>query len=286
MPACRLYQHGITASIENMGNPNPPKRGNATGWSPAAARRNTNFLRSVDETQLTGIGVALTLTIRDCPESPDTWRKLTRAWIERQARSSNPLIRLHWVMEFQRRGVPHLHCAAWYEPKGEDEKTALSNCSVKAVLDWFSLAQKHGTDLKGQYVRKIDGAVGWFQYMSKHCSRSHKHYQRQKDSVPAAWASCPRVWGHRGDWVTHDPLKVEINHRTFHALRRAVRNLRISQCRSAKQVDHRQLSYLRRILKCNEPEKSAVRPVSEWMSVEQQAQLLEACHREPVNRAG
>jgi len=282
MPACRLYQHGITASIENMGNPNPPIRGNVTGWSPGAARRNTNFLRSVDETALSGEGCALTLTVAKCPDSPDTWRRLTESWIKRQTRSSYQLIRLHWVMEFQRRGVPHLHCAAWYDSKADDPKQVNGQARTKAVIDWLQLAEPIcGAGIKAQYAREIDGAVGWFQYMAKHCSRSHKHYQRQRAQIPASWASCPRVWGHRGDWVTHDPLKVEINHRTFHALRRAVRNMRIAECRSADKVDYRQLSYLRRILKCNEPDKSAVRPVSEWMSINQQSQLLEACHRSP-----
>lgn len=267
MPAITFYRHGLTASFPNMGNPNPPKRGRVTGWSAAAARRNVVFLRSVDERTLSGHGYAITLTVRDCPPSSKAWSDAVVAWCRRQERAG--LIRLHWVMEFQRRGVPHLHAAAWYaEPQ-----------DLKPVLDWLQVAEAFGVGDKGQHMRPIEGVVGWFQYMAKHCSRSKKHYQRQRDSLPAEWASTGRVWGHRGQWTLVEPEAARVAPETFYRLRRLARQMRIAEARQALPLNSRQVGYLRRILKCSDMKRSAVRPVSEWVTVEQQRQLLEAASR-------
>ena len=60
-----------------------------------ATRRNTEFLMSVRTDQLTGAGVAITLTVRDCPPSAEDWHKLRRAWEKRMVRAG--MVRLHWV---------------------------------------------------------------------------------------------------------------------------------------------------------------------------------------------
>ena len=69
-----------------------------------ATRRNTEFLMSVKTDQLTGAGVALTLTVRDCPPTADDWHRLRRAWEKRMVRAG--MLRLHWVTEWQRREFP------------------------------------------------------------------------------------------------------------------------------------------------------------------------------------
>lgn len=280
MPAITFYRHGLTASIPNMaGNPNPPKRGKVTGWSAGAARRNTNFLRSVDETTLDGYGLAVTLTIRDCPPTAKAWSNLIRAWIERQKRSG--MVRLHWVTEFQRRGVPHLHVAVWYpfQIEGESEIESVSRIFLRqtqTVDDWIAIAKDYGAGPKGQKWRKIEGAVGWFQYMAKHCSRSKFHYQRQREALPEGWQTTGRVWGHRGDWTTIDPATADVDQRTFWKLRRLVKRARIAEARQYLPINAKQVGKLRRVLKCSHRPTSEVRPVSEWMSEDKQQALLAA----------
>ena len=73
------------------------KRGEVEGWSLGATRRNTEFLMSVKTDQLTGAGVALTLTVRDCPPTADDWHRLRRAWEKRMVRAG--MLRLHWIVK-------------------------------------------------------------------------------------------------------------------------------------------------------------------------------------------
>lgn len=247
MRTFRLYRHGLTLGTSGTHNRKPGKRGKVSGWSDGAARRNTAFLRSVIEPDLTGVGIALTLTLRHCPPSADDWKRLLAAWIDRQRKAG--LIRLHWVMEFQRRGVPHLHVAAWYSPDSiKSVSFSLSSspsyydlkragdalkAASAAVSDWLHLSARYGSGPKGQQARPIDGAVGWFVYMAKHCSRGRKHYQRQRDAHPDAWSACPRVWGHRGSWPIEEPSTGILSDRQFYRLRRLVRSFNVSKAREA-----------------------------------------------------
>jgi len=229
----------------------PGKRGKVTGWSPGAARRNVAFLRSVDETTLDGLGLALTLTVRDCPSTASDWSSSLKSWVERQRRAG--MIRLHWVMEFQRRGVPHLHVAAWYDPDRiatDDLSKSLSGfpavqgrdpawtenhrfAGILAVADWVDITGKFGTGSKGQHARPIADEVGWFMYLAKHCGRGRKHYQRQQDNLPAAWKSSPRVWGKSGTWETIDPADATLTRRQWYTLRRLVRRQRVARARAS-----------------------------------------------------
>ena len=151
-------------------------RGDVQGWSEGATRRNTEFLMSVREDRLQGVGYALTLTLRDCPPTADAWHKARRAWEARMRRSG--MIRLHWVTEWQRRGVPHLHCAIWFEDR---QKISL------ALAAWVAVASEYGASEKGQHGRYIDGPIGWFQYLAKHAARGVKHYQLSIETVPPSW---------------------------------------------------------------------------------------------------
>jgi len=217
----KLYRHGVTmATLPGKIVGATAKRGNCVGWSSDAARRNANFLRSVDERELDGYGYAVTLTVRECPATPEAWTKAQRAWIERQSRAG--MMRLHWVVEMQRRGVPHLHAAIWYRDAPD---------AVKILRDWIDIAAPWSPSPKGQHVKPIEGVVGWFAYMSKHCSRSHKHYQRQRESLPDAWEKSPRVWGYRGGWKLVEPVPVSVSGSEFYRMRRLLRRRRISQAR-------------------------------------------------------
>ena len=105
MPVITVYQHGQSSGTPPMRNDHQrAKRDDVTGWSDKTARSNTRFLQSVSLDGLSGHGFAFTLTLRDCPESHDDWHKIRKAFTMRLQRSG--MIRLHWVTEWQRRGVP------------------------------------------------------------------------------------------------------------------------------------------------------------------------------------
>lgn len=297
-------------------------RGKVSGWSPGAARRNVAFLRSVDERTLTGVGLAITLTVRDCPPSAAAWRRAVKIWIDRQARVG--LLRLHWVMEFQRRGTPHLHVAAWYEEGIEHlpgpEVVALHKdmhgagddhvaAGLQAVRDWLTVTKDFGSGAKGQQVRPLVGPVGWFRYLAKHCGRGRQHYQRQQEALPKSWESVPRVWGYRGSWDLQEPATAELTGKQWFQLRRLARRLRVAEarqglpCGSWREMEARhpllsrdilrgwggrpgssesfggkirRVRFARRMLRCTERKRSEVQGISEWLTEQQQANLLRA----------
>jgi hypothetical protein len=241
-------------------------RGEIGGWSVAATRRNTGFLRTINEKRLSGAGVALTLTLRDCPPTSDEWHRLRRAWIERMRRAG--MIRLHWVTEWQRRGVPHLHGAIWFPDRYE------MSIPVQA---WCEVAGDYGAGMKGQHVRIIDGPIGWFQYLSKHAARGVKHYQRNSDSIPAEWQKkTGRVWGHVGEWPTMEPVRIELQDQHgdggYFAFRRMVRSWRIADARAEKNAFR--IRQARTMLKAPTIERSRITPVSEWIGAAGALQFL------------
>lgn len=235
-----------------MNSHNRAPRGEVSGWTDGATRRNTRFLYSIREHELDGNGFAITLTVRDCPPSAAEWTRMRNAWIHRMKRAG--MIRLHWVTEWQRRGVPHLHCAIWFPP--DQQATVLSA--------WIDIAKQYGATDRGQHGRVIDGPVGWFQYLSKHAARGAKHYQRSSANLPEAWQKkTGRMWGHWGDWPAREAIRLELELDGFHALRRLVRAWRLADARASGDVYR--IRSARSMLTSNSPTQSAVRGVSEWV---------------------
>lgn len=267
MPVLKAYRHGITGGVPPMNNSHQRvRRGNVEGWSEGATRRNTAFLRSIREDRLTGAGVALTLTLRDCPPTARDWHRLRRAWEMRMHRAG--MLRLHWVTEWQRRGVPHLHCALWFP-----------NCydTITPIDAWCDLAEQYGAGRRGQHGRKIDGPIGWFQYLSKHAARGVKHYQRDSENIPEGWQSrTGRVWGKSGDWPIREAVRINLEDQHgdggWFAFRRLVRSWRVAEARAAG--DAYRLRAAREMLRCDDQPLSRVRGVSEWIPQQVQDGLL------------
>jgi len=243
------------------------KRGTVQGWSEGATRRNTAFLRSIREDQLNdGPGYALTLTLRHCPATPAEWHKLRRTWEKRMSRLG--MIRLHWVTEWQKRGVPHLHAAIWFP----DPYTA-----QKAITAWVDVAAPYGASERGQHLRMIDGPIGWFQYLSKHASRGVKHYQRNPEGIPPHWqGNTGRIWGKSGEWPISAPSRINLQNergdRGFFAFRRLVRSWRTADARG--KGDARRAYYARTMLRCHVLENSRIRGLSEWIPQDVQYAML------------
>lgn len=264
MPRLSVSRHGLKAAKMRLqeGAVGGGLRGEVGGWSIKATRRNTDFLRSIDERKLTGAGVALTLTVRDCPPTSDDWHRLRKNWQDRMRRAG--MVRIHWVTEWQRRGVPHLHVAIWW-PDCYDLATP--------IRAWLELAEPYGAGLKGQHGKPIDGPVGWFQYLSKHAARGVKHYQRSGDNMPTGWQEkTGRVWGYGGDWPLQEPVDVQLDDEGFYAFRRLVRSWRIGNARASG--DKVREIHAKRMLRHHDPKISALRPVSEWCSQSQTLMFL------------
>lgn len=221
----------------------PPRRGKIIGWTQNAARRNKRFLQSVEPDDLSGFGMAFTLTVSKCPESPEAWTRALNLILKRFRRWGS--IRFHWVIEWQKRGHPHFHGIVYFDDDVARE-IFVSRCSpehwdsaryywpvwrktyghLELERAWTCLengvAGQWGASWEGQHIEFITNISGWAQYLSKHASRGADHYQRQKDNLPKGWKSSGRLWAKGGDWPTYE-VSVVADMRTFWRFRRALR---------------------------------------------------------------
>lgn len=256
MPKLSLYPNGCTAGVAPSSTRSPRAlRDVVAGWSATSCRNNTKFLYSVHAPDLSGQGIAVTLTLKDCPPTSDHWHRIRRKLEHRLRRLG--LIRGHWVTEWQRRGVPHLHGALYFPQATPGLRTAL-------VDAWLKVAADCRPGRLAQYILPITDAVGWFGYVSKHAARGVGHYQRSPENVPKAWQSkTGRVWGKIGDWPTRDAAEVELSMPEYWRFRRIVRGWRCADAR--KEGGKRRILSARGMLRCHESHLSAVRGVSEWL---------------------
>ena len=106
------------------------------------------------------------------------------------------LYRLHWLTEWQKRGVPHLHFAAWFLQSVvviNINQPALSDSELAQVLsylisaDWLSISSVYRSSGLSQVVKPMSNELGWLQYLSKHAARGAAHYQRAQGSIPSGW---------------------------------------------------------------------------------------------------
>lgn len=292
MPVIKVYHHGMTAAIPpRKNNHERAKRGVVQGWSKSATRNNTRWLRSVSPQSFGDddeFGIAFTFTLRDCPETSEDWHSLRSSFIKRLRRIG--MLRLHWVTEWQRRGVPHLHGIVFFSYdscKCVDWQGIPVGLGDLITDHWIAVAGCYGASPRGQHLKVISDIKGWFKYLSKHASRGADHYQRSSAGVPSGWVKTGRVWGHCGNWVTDEPHSLNVSNDFYFALRRIVRKWRLSDARIALKASSmmkikdgyfvinplwcsakKRITSARRILKSNDFKKSQVRGVSEWIDSE------------------
>lgn len=287
MARVTVLPNGVTASFPRLGPvaEKPPKRGKVKGWTQATVRRLVRWFHSVDGDQVDGRGFALSLTVRDCPETPADWARVRRAFLERLRRLG--FLRVQWLTEFQERGVPHMHLALYFP-----RELAISPAVLVAL--WVEVAAEFGPGLRSQSVQEITGLVGWLQYQGKHSSRGVKHYQRA--SVPAAWREgTGRLWGYLGEWPVREEV-IEVSTASFHRFRRLMRGWLLGRARvdlaaaagpwpahwnveraiKRERAALRRVGYLGRMLKCSHRELSPVRGVGEWCPESTAHKLLAA----------
>lgn len=280
MPVLKLYPNGLTGGVAPMSvNPAPALRSDCVGWSLKSSRSNTRFLYSVRSLDLPVsaesaplLGLALSFTIRDCPASHQHWQSLRRSFVKRLERRG--LYRLHWLTEWQRRGVPHLHAALWFDLSEVEAWMAKNHhpfpveaFPVILMADWLYLSRAYGSSQYAQDIKPISNDLGWLQYLSKHAARGAAHYQRALGSHPPGWIKTGRMWGHLGDWPVSEPFGINLDNPGWYAFRRIVRRWRISNARCSKNPARR-IRAARRMLKCSQVNLSRVRGVSEWINAD------------------
>jgi hypothetical protein len=261
MPVLSVYQHGSTSGTPpGMSKHERAKRDKVTGWTSKTARSNTAFLRSVVLDSLSGVGFAFTLTIRDCPDTHADWHKLRDSYLKRLNRMG--AIRVHWVTEWQKRGVPHLHGVVYF-PEPDAGSTQHARYQHDLIKHWLEIAKMYTCLERGQNSKPISDSLGWLQYLAKHASRGAHHYQRSSLNIPDGWKQTGRMWGRGGDWPIADPLVFNFSREANFAYRRLLRGYRVAQARI--EGNPRGIKAARRMLNCNVKNLSEVRGTSAWI---------------------
>lgn len=263
MPIIQVYRSGSTSgNPPGTSNHQRAKRSEVVGWSAKAARNQRAWFYSINIEGLTGQGLAFTFTVRDCPESAASFHAARRALVRRFQRMG--ALRIHWLVEWQRRQVPHLHGCVYF-PAEASHSAVLGPSLVDA---WCEVAKAWGPLRHCQNVAPILTARGWLKYLAKHGARGAAHYQRANRNIPSGWRKTGRMWGYLGEWPIEQAMRFEMSLEAMHRFRRIVRSWAVSEARAATSSQGRQISYARRMLKCWDRALSTVRGTSEWMPID------------------
>ncbi len=243
-----------------MNHGNAGIRSEVGGWSAGSSRRNMRFLWSVDTGHLTGAGYSFTLTIRHCPATPKDWAAWCNLYWKRLEAAGG--IRIHWVIEWQRRGCPHLHGSVYFPDSMYPSEVE------NLLLDGWVYRNPFAPGRAQQRCLPIFNAIGWAQYVAKHAARGVRHYQRSPENIPPNWkGKTGRMWGVRGSWPVRAPLGIELeDHRGdggWHAFRRLVRSYAVSKARLIG--DRSAQIYARGMLKSNRRDLAECRGISSWL---------------------
>lgn len=173
-------------------------------------------MMSVQPDLLTGHGFALSLTVGRMPDSTEQWKKILNVYLQRIRRMG--AIRYHWVIEWQKRGVPHVHMSAYfYVPEQH-----LARFTYQLKQAWIDCTVSLGSSPRAQHCQFIQDPQFWFKYVCKHAARGEEHYQRQSGAYPKQWTSSGRLWGKGGDWPTSEEKHSDLTFQRYHFFRRMV----------------------------------------------------------------
>lgn len=205
------------------------KRGRCGGWTYGSYKRLVERLQSVDENDLFSGGFvhAITLTYghaEGCPSVADVQRhrEALMDWAKRQGYDA-----IHWLVEFQRNGYPHLHliarCPATPYKAGE------------LVDKWLGLTAANGSKHAGQHVSAMTCYEQYALYLAKHASRQNWHYQRRR--LPALWGGYSgRMWGFVGEWRFEAGTEIYMDIGEYWRVRRVARRLLREQLKISRPV--------------------------------------------------
>ena len=199
-----LRNHGWTASRNVDGGSQPKnqnaKRGIISGWTKGSLLKNANFLESIDYQTMQewyGNCFVFTLTVRDLP-LPEVWRRWVRKFMK--VINNRGAEAIYVLVEFQKRGVPHIHGMAW----GREPEERLD---ILIRRWWLTIT---GAGRIAQDVKMATNVARWGKYLTWHDGRGMAHYQRS--TVPNGWKgkSTGKMWHVWGKWATDDPVVLEL----------------------------------------------------------------------------
>jgi hypothetical protein len=277
MPTVTVLPSGINAGFSGPGG--TVTHTASHGWSRKSAQRNMRFLMGVSPDTLPDplYATAYTLTVPHAPPSHEEWSLLIDRLRKRMAREGVMLD--HWVTEWTRRGVPHLHGILVFDV-AEDQIWYRNLVHVH----WVRLTRAMGiqTAWHAQHCQPIHDLRGWMQYIAKHAGRGYAHYQRQRDSLPEGWQRTGSMWGKSRGWPM-DEEKTELTDGEFYVFRRLCQRYLVSESkmlflRSRKEFLRRsylrQFVYRRSMFKTPDFNRSRCRGLSEWVPKEVALRLL------------
>lgn len=252
-----LYHSGVSCGFSarrrvRRGD-NAVKRGTVKGWSIASSRSNTRALMSINAHKLLKgrDGFAVTLTVGECPNTPADWAKMRNAYFRSLERRG--CVAIHWLTEWQRRGVPHMHAFVLFDAAEKIRIQDVHNLWLRAAR---SVGGSVATD--AQCVAPLTGVKGWLLYLSKHALRGYHEYadqratrqrlaagpckpvpsQRSSALIPARWMEqTGRMWGWRGNLSVEPCKRVQVSAPSFFKLRRILRQSAKAQARAYKCPD-------------------------------------------------
>lgn len=216
-----VYGGGSEAAYVQLGtnlNPGPGGiRGDVGGWSKDSARRNSEFLFSIREDVLAEhLSLWVTLTVRDCPATAADWHRRRRALYDYLRH--NGMKWWHWLTEWQRRGVPHLHTLIVLEGN-----QALYHMQARngLVNEWLRINADLGVSTRAQRVSLVNYPAGIKLYQAKHGVRGLRHYQRAPENIPDGWRGrTGRLWGASRDFPVQPPRRWRLSGAEFERARR------------------------------------------------------------------
>lgn len=252
--------------------PEGVKRGQVSGWSSQAAARHLAWLQSVNPAGLPEgtVMYGFTLTTgKDIPATAADFHLMRKTWFKRVERAI-PGVIWCWVMEWQKRGAPHLH-GVLVIPDTAEMKIA---AHLLVYGGWCKVTESTDSLPVGQDVRIADRISGWLQYLSKHIGRGSKHMQRAAGAMPPGWTSSGRLWGHSRGWPTKEH-RLFIDDPAWFDLRRMVHAWAMADAKKEKDpvVRSRRVRYLKRRRQVKK-EVSAQVGLREWIPPEVMYRLV------------
>lgn len=223
-----LRPHGLTLARRTGNGQATGGRGDRSaihGWSWRSAKANSEWLQCLLPEKLPEGFQWVTCTVGKDSPSPADWKALRRRWIDAMRKSAERAGRtflMHHVVEFQRRGAPHIHAlilgAEPFEP----------------ISRWLRLAP--GVSLLGQHCVAVRDAGAVARYQAKHGSRGFYNAQRAGAELNAEWreVTAGRLWGVRGDWSPYlgEPIVIQIPDPDVDRIRRTWRRYQDARMRA------------------------------------------------------
>ena len=194
------------------------------GWTFGVARRHSDFLCQINEKAVDGFGLSLSFTVGFIPKTAADFFKVRRRFWRLVKEQCPPIIRRHWLVEFQSRRAPHMHSAVYFS-------APVSSVLLKRL--WMRAARDYRPALISQDIKPLRKIAALMRYFDRHAGRAAWHKQRSPESIPPGWEyKTGRMWGRSGAWPLQEILVYRMALPAFHCARRLLRSWAVADSRS------------------------------------------------------